>query len=233
MTATGWVLKAGIVDVPDHLFALAVVPSEQGACLLTLDAAATDQGPITPMGRRTPIVESEQLKSEPLPSVPAPMGAWNNTPAPRSARNMPGAAGTSSRSSSANDESGSRSSAADDYDSEVSAEDDQIIQKDRVRATKRHVQAEIALLRDAIHRVCTVTGANHPRKIADDLPVLAGELSRLLGDKVVAETYLLILRGDLYRLDTLSPQVQKLVNLGLVHVEPLSAYKIAPVNPDD
>jgi hypothetical protein len=49
MVATGWVLDTGRVDRPDHLFALTVLPSPQGACLYPLDAAVGDGGPRRPL----------------------------------------------------------------------------------------------------------------------------------------------------------------------------------------
>ena len=64
MVATGWVLDAGRVDRPDHLFALAVLPSPDGACLYPLDAATGDAGPrrplaLVPTGPQTPAPPSD------------------------------------------------------------------------------------------------------------------------------------------------------------------------------
>jgi len=245
VTATGWVLSGGIIDLPDHLFALAVVPSAQGACLLTLDAAATDQGPIRPLGqRKSSTINTNEVETVALPPVPAPTGAWNNTPTASNARFSSGAqsagsttiadahsprgVGQGSGTSATTVRPGQASSSGHATDFSPSSAATKLSDTDRKE--RRYIQAEIALLRDAIHRVCKVTGANEPRKMVDDVASLENELIRLLGDRPTAEIYLLILRGHLYRLDSITPQVQKLVHLGLAHIEPQSAYKIAPVD---
>ena len=166
----------------------------------------------------------------PLPPVPAPRGAWNNAPAARNERFLPGGLSPQSKTSNARKGASSAHSSSDDEHDFAPPSVDRTATQGK--GISRHTQTEIALLKDAIYRVCTVTGADQSSKIADDLPSLAAELSRLLGDRMLAETYLLILRGDLHRLDGVSPLVQHLVNLGLAHVEPLSAYKVCPVDPD-
>ena len=54
LLATGWVLDEGFLEFPDHVFALAVLQSVDGPCLLPLDGTSSTQGPLRQMKRRTP-----------------------------------------------------------------------------------------------------------------------------------------------------------------------------------
>jgi len=76
--AVGWVLDEGVVDLSDHLFALALVSSLDGPCILPLDAAATDRGPIRTVQRRQFPQPAKELKAQ--PAVPTVKGSWDITP---------------------------------------------------------------------------------------------------------------------------------------------------------
>ncbi len=78
LIATGWVLDEGVVDLPDHLFALALLNSEEGPCLLPLDAAATERGPIRTVQRRSFPTPAKDLTSR--PAIPTVKGTWNINP---------------------------------------------------------------------------------------------------------------------------------------------------------
>ncbi|MBM4318887.1 MAG: hypothetical protein FJ125_02765, partial [Deltaproteobacteria bacterium] len=52
--ATGWVLDGGSLADPDHLWALALLPTPQGPRWLPLDASSTEQGRPLRVGRRPP-----------------------------------------------------------------------------------------------------------------------------------------------------------------------------------
>ncbi len=54
LLASGWVLDEGFLEFPDHVFALAVLQSVDGPCLLPLDGTSSTQGPLRQMKRRTP-----------------------------------------------------------------------------------------------------------------------------------------------------------------------------------
>lgn len=76
MVGTGWVLDRGMIDRPDHLFALAIVPSPGGPCVLPLDSATGAQGPQRPMAttaRRTADRTPHTLA--PPPEVTGPWSA--------------------------------------------------------------------------------------------------------------------------------------------------------------
>ncbi|MCX4245436.1 sacsin N-terminal ATP-binding-like domain-containing protein [Paraliomyxa miuraensis] len=74
MVATGWMLDEGFADRPDHLFALAVVPSASGPCLLPLDASTGPRGPVRPLqGAAPPTVELQPVAR---PPVPTSGGGW-------------------------------------------------------------------------------------------------------------------------------------------------------------
>lgn len=76
--ATGWVFDEGVVDLPDHLFALAILNSGDGLCVLPLDAAATDRGPIRTIHRRRFPPPATALPAR--PSLPTVKGVWNVSP---------------------------------------------------------------------------------------------------------------------------------------------------------
>ncbi|MEM7151880.1 MAG: hypothetical protein AAF799_03515 [Myxococcota bacterium] len=74
MIATGWMLDEGFADRPDHLFALAVLPSAAGPCLMPLDAATGPRGPVRPLaGSQPPTVD---LSPRRRPSILEPGGGW-------------------------------------------------------------------------------------------------------------------------------------------------------------
>ena len=75
LLATGWVLDEGFLECPDHLFAVAVLNSLQGPCLMPLDGASSTQGPLRPLGRRRP----PQGSLAKVAALPAPAGAWSVT----------------------------------------------------------------------------------------------------------------------------------------------------------
>jgi hypothetical protein len=79
LVGAGWLLDEGVVDRPDHLFALALLPSPAGPCLLPLEAAMGADGPIRPLARR---VSSERAVGlPPRPAVPPVPGPWSAPPA--------------------------------------------------------------------------------------------------------------------------------------------------------
>ena len=72
--ATGWVLDRGTVDRPDHLFAVAALPSVDGVTLMPLDAATTDEDAVVrPMAPNAGSMHTS--------AVGGPGGAWNPTSA--------------------------------------------------------------------------------------------------------------------------------------------------------
>ncbi len=75
LLASGWVLDEGFLEQPDHIFALAVLQSLDGPCLLPLDGTSSTQGPMRQIKRREP-------PANPLASVrppDAPPGIWSAT----------------------------------------------------------------------------------------------------------------------------------------------------------
>jgi hypothetical protein len=76
LLANGWVLDEGFLENPDHLFAVAVLASLQGPCLMPLDASVSQEGPLRSLGRRRPPTSSLAR----VPALPAPPGAWSASP---------------------------------------------------------------------------------------------------------------------------------------------------------
>jgi hypothetical protein len=86
MVATGWMLDEGFADRPDHLFALAVVPSTAGPCLLPLDASTGPRGPVRPLaGAAPPAVE---ILPQPRPDVREAGGGWGTPVLPGPERDV-------------------------------------------------------------------------------------------------------------------------------------------------
>lgn len=75
--ATGWMLDEGYAARPDHLFALVVVPTVAGPCLLPLDASTGPGGHIRPLaGAEPPAVG---LKPPVRAPIPEPGGGWGGS----------------------------------------------------------------------------------------------------------------------------------------------------------
>jgi len=73
LLASGWALDEGFAAVPDHMFALAVLASLEGPCLMPLDPAFSGDGPLRPSGRAQP----PQGHLPHAPPVAGPGGAWS------------------------------------------------------------------------------------------------------------------------------------------------------------
>jgi len=72
LLACGWALDEGFLEFPDHIFALAVLQSVDGPCLLPLDGTSSTEGPLRELKRRQP-------PSNPMPTIsgpPEPPGIW-------------------------------------------------------------------------------------------------------------------------------------------------------------
>ncbi|MBX9693368.1 MAG: hypothetical protein K2Z81_13355, partial [Cyanobacteria bacterium] len=75
--AVGWVLDEGVVSIPLHLFALALVPSDNGVCVMPVDGAASENGPILSVrrGNMGPSMPPSDLVRR--PEIPSVGGGWN------------------------------------------------------------------------------------------------------------------------------------------------------------
>ncbi|MEX1365919.1 MAG: hypothetical protein AB1Z98_22520, partial [Nannocystaceae bacterium] len=74
MVAIGWMLDEGFADRPDHLFALAAIPSASGTCLVPLDASTGPRGPVRPLAGAAPPEVS--LAPAARPAIAEPGGGW-------------------------------------------------------------------------------------------------------------------------------------------------------------
>ncbi len=74
LVATGWMLDEGFAARPDHLFALALVPTAAGPCLMPLDASTGPGGHVRPLaGAHPPTVD---LQPPPRQPIPMTGGGW-------------------------------------------------------------------------------------------------------------------------------------------------------------
>ncbi|MCB9713009.1 MAG: transglutaminase domain-containing protein [Myxococcales bacterium] len=80
MVANGWMLDEGFADRPDHLFALAVVPSAAGTCLIPLEASTGPRGPVRPLAGAAP--PDVSLAPHARPTIADPGGGWSGAVLP-------------------------------------------------------------------------------------------------------------------------------------------------------
>lgn len=77
MVATGWMLDEGFAARPDHMFALAVVPTVAGPTLLPLDASTGPDGHMRPLAGAEPPEVS--VRPSPRPVIEASWGGWDSS----------------------------------------------------------------------------------------------------------------------------------------------------------
>ncbi|MFN8610273.1 MAG: ATP-binding protein [Vulcanimicrobiota bacterium] len=75
LLASGWILDEGFLEFPDHVFAVAVLQSADGPCLLPLDGTSSTRGPLRQAERRPP--PKNPMPSQRPPAQPA--GIWGVT----------------------------------------------------------------------------------------------------------------------------------------------------------
>lgn len=75
LLGNGWVLDEGFLEQPDHVFALAVLHSLEGPCLLPLDGTSSTRGPMRQLKRRQP--PANPIAGARLPAPPG--GIWSAT----------------------------------------------------------------------------------------------------------------------------------------------------------
>ncbi|MCH9687034.1 MAG: transglutaminase-like domain-containing protein [Deltaproteobacteria bacterium] len=77
VVATGWMLDEGFAARPDHLFALALVPTVAGTCLLPLDASTGPGGHVRPLAGAEPPTVGVQPPAR--PPIPDTGGGWTGS----------------------------------------------------------------------------------------------------------------------------------------------------------
>jgi hypothetical protein len=208
LAAAGWALSEGRIDSPDHLVALAILASSAGPCPLPLDASVGPGGPRRRLGSLRPELA---LPGEPLAAVGAAAGgsAIPAVPGPWSA----GAAGSGGPSLQA------------------------VLESVQLSESEREAQTA-ELLQQAVERTSARLGFPAPDGRA--LRTLSAEqrsrelrlrLGALLGDDSLIGPLLAVLRGELTQVAALTPELQRLANLGLIATRPLSLYEVSWAEP--
>ena len=209
MVATGWVLDRGVVDRPDHLFALALLGSAEGDCFVPLDAATGPQGPLRPLadhrsGRGHSAVP---WGLAPRPGVPAVPGPWSSAPV----ANLPEAGSLEARLAAHRE-----------------------AERQRLEQEMAHLIRLIRLVCavERLHPPPTLDAYSSPcegRELESRVAKLESYAEQLLAAPGLVEAMLSIMRGELdIALHQVPSQVQELARRGLVQIQQVPSHRIWP-----
>lgn len=210
LVGTGWLLDCGTVDRADHLWAFAVMGSGIGPCLYPLDASDGPSGPRSPIARERPTEPLNLPSGVSMPSVDGPEGIWAESGHGVDSRKVVG--GTSPLS------------AVDPGDLAKMIADDAI---ERTRDTAEH------LVR-ALNRVCELKGLAVPptasmvpaKATEADVALMHDDLSKVLGSKLFALTYLSISQGNYKAVRDMSGTLEMLQQMGLISATQAEVYDL-------
>jgi hypothetical protein len=211
MTATGWLLDRGLIDRPDHLFALAVLSSASGApCLLPLEASFGPAGPIrTVRPAAGDAHASVSWGLQPLPPVPEIPGPWSV----QHAVNAPGL-----------EERARAHEALRRAELERLAEEEALLR--RVIGLYCKVQE-----RPAPAELATLPPGDEPGAVEARLGALGRVAAGLLGAPAVVAAAVALMRGELAAGFVELPQtVRELVRLGLAQVQMVPRHVVWPTD---
>ncbi|MEO1269112.1 MAG: hypothetical protein AAFX99_13505, partial [Myxococcota bacterium] len=201
LVATGWLLNDGLIDRPDHLFALAIVPSVAGPTLLPLDAATGPQGPHRAIPRSTApsAPRSTQLSPPPVTSVPGPWSApvVHNAP----------------------DAVEQQLEVLEQAEHQRLMTEEQALRRGLLMVGVALNSAEGREALEAIEGVF---------EVEQRVVLLRQALDALLPNPESARVFVGLLRGDHNRFHALSPALQELAELGLVRIRQLSLFQVEP-----
>jgi len=200
LVASGWIFDLGVVDRPDHLFAVVITPTAAGPCLMPIDGSSGAHGPM-------PILPHHRDAPSTFPtSTPAP------TPidSPWSFPDV--------RTTDVNANIDALRAAE-----ELRLRREAALLFDAIALISRvHGQP----LPDPILALRT----DAPSIPADALAARLRQLvTSLLGDPDLVQPMLRLLRGDLHRVNDLEPPVQELVRRGYARVQTVAVYAVEAV----
>ncbi len=204
LLATGWVLDQGRVDRPDHLFALAILPSAQGPSLFPLDAATGRQGPIRPLSLNPASARPEGVALPERPPVPPVPGPWSVA----AIHNAP-------------DEASVDAMMADLRRTEQRQHEEDV-------AALSHIVrlvCEARSMPEPADLKALMSGADPPAAKAASLRRMAEDL---LGSSALVGAMVGLMRGELRQFAAIPPTIQELVRLGLVEVRTIPIYEVSP-----
>lgn len=199
---TSWVLSKGVLSRPQHLFALAVVPTAQGPCAIPLDAATSPRGAVRELAPRA----EEQRDIAPgsaagLPRVPSMerLSGWDPV--------------------------------ADGADWLEAAELDRVVGEVQAlaqalphihRICGGSVPARL-VDRDMIAELDDLAAAQAV------LRELTAAATATLGDPALTAALVAVMCGDFDNVSSIPPRVRALVSMGLVSVRGVPGYNVIPV----
>lgn len=202
LVATGWVLDRGVIHRPDHLFAIALLPSAEGPVMLPLDAATGVQGPIRPTATRS--LERREAPSNTFAPVPSVGGPWSSA----SIHNLPTQQDLEQRLEVLR---------ASEHSS-LRAEARGLRELIMYVLAARSMQPDDALL-ELLEQP--------PGESREQLRALRAAASSVLGRGELVEVLLAVSRGDFSEVAVLPAEIRELAALGLVDVQGLSRYQVA------
>ena len=205
MVATGWLLNEGVAEWPDHLFALVVLPSSDGECLMPLDAATNSRG------LRTGVWEPARERYDgdpglpPRPQIPEVPGPWSRT-------------GVSSRAAAS--DPGAEAARLIDDERQRIKQDELIL----CRIIRLICEVKGTAAPEELCHVETSESEPSDNRVAQ-LRLLAG---RLLGQPELVGPLVAHVRSEFQLLPELTPAIQELVRLAVLQVRTLPVYQIWP-----
>ncbi len=204
LVCTGWVLNQGALDRPDHLFAVAVLPSPRGLSLLPLEAAVGPDGPLRAVEPGKSHVMESGIRPPPRPAVAAIPGPWTAARTP--------AAGRGDRAPDAVTEEIARLAA------------EAAVLTRAIRLICKAGDRPVPLLEPP--EGFTATPESMEKRVDD----LQTKLEALLPDQNAVTTLLYLLRSGPTQLPALGPDILALIEKGLATARALSTYEVRPLD---
>lgn len=203
MVSTCWVLNSGVLANPDHLVALAILPSASGPALLPLDAAVGLAGPIRPMAPTSAASSAEQVST--LPPIAPSSGPWNT----QSLENMP-------------------TQAHVERELATLRQREQAELTNQFAHTRRALIHLLAVSGEPIPDAIASLVGEHAQATDFGLATLHREGAARLGQSgALFSTLVAVIRGDYAAVTVLPPAVRELVKRDLVRVESRSRYHVS------
>ncbi|MFO0576742.1 MAG: hypothetical protein U1A78_22290 [Polyangia bacterium] len=238
--AGGWALDLGFLDRPDHLYALAVLYSSSGPCLMPLDATRGPQGPrrlLPGIGEPAPLIGSASGSTTGAGPGQAAAGGSVAMPALGSAPPVPPVPGPWSADEVLPNPGNPSDRAPDgtEHPAQGMAEAMAVLSA----AESRHLLRDAELSLRALQLVSRRTGRPLPEEVAllqsqPALPPperaarLRTALELVLGDSEQAAALLWVLRVGEPQVTALTPALEALAALGVLEVRAVPQFQVQP-----
>lgn len=202
MAATGWVFKGGWVDRPNHLFAMSLLPAQEGACLVPMDSSTGVSGPRVAFASAPAKYRPASKAGRKTDFVKTLKGIWDIP----TVHNIP------------------RGGEEKIYMRDVMHEEKLRREEDiRVleRAIKRACKAMGMKVPPDVRRL-----RRQDITLTEHTDALRSILNDILPRRGMAGTYLALLRGEFDSMAKVPRRVQELIDMGLATMKTSERYRI-------